>query len=161
MGLVVIQGQRPGDTGAGEEQALLALQVRQFLHQPQGQRMGAGVALQGVQQGRHIFGRERAEAEAAFGAFQLQQRLQPVEAARAGTTQFDRQLAAFGLADQGVGEFVGAHGAGDGITGDAQLQHEPSSRQPFTSSRRRSGVSRACRRPSSSRAGEQAQAPRQ
>ncbi|MCY1411862.1 hypothetical protein D9M71_272570 [compost metagenome] len=161
MGAVVVQGQRPGDAGAGEQQPLLALQVGNFLHRPQGQRMSAGITLQGVQQGRHVVGRHRAEAQAAFGAFQFHQRLQPVEAAGAGAFDFQRQAPPVGLTGKRQGQVVGTDGAGNGIAGNAQRQHEPSSRQPFTSALRRSGVSRACRRPSSSRAGEQAQAPRQ
>ncbi|MNT18538.1 hypothetical protein D3C72_1537510 [compost metagenome] len=161
MGLVVLQGQRPGDAGAGEQQALLALEIGNFLHRPQGPRMGAGIALQRVEQGRNVLGRQRAEAQPALVAIQLQQGFQPIEATGTGAPQLQRQVPPLGLAGQRHGHLVGAHGAGHGITGDAQLQHDPSSRQPFTSACRRSGVSRACNWPSSSRAGEQAQAPRQ
>ncbi|MCY1186152.1 hypothetical protein D9M73_269920 [compost metagenome] len=105
--------------------------------------------------------RNRAETQAPLRTVALDQRLQPVKPARAGALDVQWQLAALGLMQQGIGNLIGTHGTGYRITGNIQLQHAESSRQPLTKSRRRSGVRRACTWPSSSSAGEQAQAPRQ
>ncbi|MNN73819.1 hypothetical protein D3C81_1899710 [compost metagenome] len=45
VGPVILKGQRPGNAGTGEQQALLSLQIRQFFHQAQGQRMSGRLAL--------------------------------------------------------------------------------------------------------------------
>ncbi|PAV93459.1 hypothetical protein WR25_06587 [Diploscapter pachys] len=101
--------------------------------------MAGVVARQGIEQTGDILGRDRPEAQPAL-----------------------RGVALRGLVGQCLGHLIGARCPGQRITGDAQAQHAlTSSRQLATSARRRSGVTRAWSWPSSSNAGEQAQAPRQ
>lgn len=140
VGVVVVQRQRPGDARTGKQQALLGFQVRDLLDQAQCQGMAWLACGQGVEQARHVFDRDRPETQAAGVAFQLDQRLQPVQATRTGALDAQRQLATLGLAGQRLGHLIGADGAGHRITGNAQVQHAfTSSRQPSTSARKRSG----------------------
>ncbi|MCY1446678.1 hypothetical protein D9M71_632610 [compost metagenome] len=84
MSPVILEGQRPGNTSTGEQQALLSLQIRQFFHQAQGQWVAGRLALQRIEHGRHIGSGQRAEADTALRAVHFQQRFQPVQAARTG-----------------------------------------------------------------------------
>ncbi|MNI91497.1 hypothetical protein D3C73_1491670 [compost metagenome] len=84
MSPVILEGQRPGNTSTGEQQALLSLQIRQFFHQAQGQWMAGRLALQRIEHRRHIGSGQWAETDPALGAVHFQQRLQPVQAARTG-----------------------------------------------------------------------------
>lgn len=110
MGMVVVQRQRPGDARTGEQQALLGFQVGDGFDRAQRQRVLA-VALQGVEQARHVIDRQRPEALAAIGAFQFHQRLQPVQATGTGAFDAQRQLPTLGLAGKRLGHLVGANGA--------------------------------------------------
>ncbi|MOA09560.1 hypothetical protein D3C78_1293990 [compost metagenome] len=161
MGPVILQRQRPGDAGTGEQQALLRLQIRQFFHQAQGQWMSGRLALQRIKHRRHISRSQRAEADTALRAVHFQQRFQPVQATRTGALQLQWQIAFLSQRDQGHSDLIGTHGTGKRITGQIERWHHASSRQASSNASRRSALSRACTWPSSSSAGEQAQAPRQ
>ena len=60
-------------------------------------------------------GATRAVGDAAGRRFDLDQRLQPEQAARAVAHQIDVEAAALGLTREGGGDLVGAHGEGGGI----------------------------------------------
>ncbi len=123
--------------------------------------MGGGITLQGVEQRRHVGGGQRTEADTALRAVDFQQRFEPVQATGTGAVQLLRQMALPGLGGKGRGDFIGTDGAGQGVSGQIEAGHHASSRQASSRASRRSALSRACTWPSSSRAGEQAQAPRQ
>ena len=96
MGPVIVQRQRPGDAGAGEQQALLRLQIGQLFHQAQGQGMSGWIAFQRFEHRRHISSRQRAKADTTLRAVHFQQRFQPIQATRTGALQLQRQIAFLG-----------------------------------------------------------------
>ncbi len=106
--------------------------------------MGGGIALQGLEQRRHIGGGQRAEANTASRAVDFQQRFQPVQATGAGAVQLQRQTALASLGDKGGGNLIGTDGTRQGVNGQIEARHHEPSWQASSRASRRSALSRAC-----------------
>src|SRR6185312_1786316 len=161
MGAIVGKRERIGDAATREGQALLALQVRNFFRQAEAKGMVGDGAEAGVEQMLDVRGLDRAEGDAAGLGLDLEQRLQPEQAARAVADQRDFDAAGVGGAAHGLRHFMGTDGEGGGIARHEDAHaHRPSS--PSAISRSKAAAStRPWSLPSSMSAGEQAQSPRQ
>src|SRR5207253_1578940 len=122
-------------------------------------RMLAAVEESAGEQTGHIFRLDRAVADTPARSFDLDQRLQPIGAARARAHDFDIELRALGRIRKRYCDMIGADGNRARITRNEQapLHLRASSRSALALAL----SSRACGVSSSSAAGAQAQSPRQ
>ena len=158
MGAIVRQRQGIDDTAAREGDAGLALEERDLLGPADAQRMRRGRQAVDEQAG-NVLHRHRTEADAATGGLDLDQRLQPEQAARAGAHDLDIEVLAPGHVEDRGGDLVGADGTGGCIAWDVEARrHQPTSR---AISSIESAVSRAIGSPSSIADGPDAHRPRQ
>jgi len=158
MGAIVGERQRIDDAAAREGDARLALQEGNVLGPSHTQRMGSDRQA-ASKEARHVLGRHRPEADAATVGLDLDQRLEPEQAARARAHDLDRQALALGLVDDRGRDLVGADGAGRGVARHEDARgHHPTSR---AMSSIEAGVRRPIGSPSSMADGPEAQRPRQ
>ena len=92
VGAIVVERARIDDAAAREGQPRLPLEPGDVLGRAEPQRVRA-VGEDGVEQALGIARRDRAIGDAACRRFHLDHRLEPIEAARAGAHDLDRDLA--------------------------------------------------------------------
>ena len=90
---VVVQRQRIDDPAPGEGQALLALRTSRALPRGRARACAPGFEKSCVEEARHIGRRHRPVAVAHAVDLDLDQRLQPARAARAGADEFEWNIA--------------------------------------------------------------------
>ncbi|MGY4455959.1 hypothetical protein ACVWZR_010619 [Bradyrhizobium sp. i1.3.1] len=117
MGAVVVERARIDHAAAGEGEAGLALQPGDLLGCAQPQQMRR-VAGEGIEQGGHIGLGDRAERDPALRRRDLDQRLQPVHAARASPDDLDCNAALGRILLQRQRNLVGANRNRTRVAGD-------------------------------------------
>src|SRR6476620_5412826 len=100
MGLVVLERPRIDDADAGEGEPCLLLEERDVLDEAEGEGMLAAVQHAGIEQVVDIGGLHRPIADTALGPRNLNRRLEPVHAARAGAHDLDIEPALLGGLEQ-------------------------------------------------------------
>ena len=159
MGAIVGERQWIDDAAAREGDARLALQEGSILGPADAQRVGGTRWLAVGEKTRNVLRRHRPEGDAPARCLDLDHRLEPEQAARAGANHFDGNTEAPGLADDGGGDAIGANRAGGGIArNEDPRRHRPASRTRSCSDAR---FSRATGSPSSRAVGAHAQRPKQ
>ncbi len=116
MRAVIRPGHRIGHPAARERHPGLARQERRVLRPADPAGMRGALQHPRRQQARHIVGRHRPVADAAFRCLDLQQRLQPSHAAR--SVAHDHRVRAGGA--QRAGQLVGPHGSRQRVAGHEQ-----------------------------------------
>lgn len=114
MGAVIVERARVDHAAAGEGEAGLALQPGNLVGRAQPQQMRR-IAGERVEQGGDTGLGDRAEGDPALRRRNLDQRLQPVHAARAGPDDLDRNAALACCLLQRQRNLVGANGDGTRI----------------------------------------------
>ncbi len=155
---VVLDRARIDHAAAGEGQAGLAFEPGNLFRDAKSQGVGA-VRDHGVEHGRHVALGERAERDAPLRRCDLDHRLQPIQAARAGPDDLDGNAAARSRLLESEGHLVGADRDRAGVAGHENPQiHRCAS---ATSASMRASSSRPTIRPSSIADGAVAHSPRQ
>ena len=108
MGLVVLERAGIDDADAGEGEAGLLLEERDVLDEAEGEGMLAAFEHAGVEQAVDIGGLGRSVAYAALRSLDLDRRLQPIHAARAGADDLDVNPALLRRLEQSARHVVGA-----------------------------------------------------
>ena len=151
MGLVIGQIQRVDHADAGEGEAILAFHPVELFHRAEGLVGRARKDRGGV------FGRGGAKADADAVLFDLDQRLKPDHAARAGADDVDLDALFLGLGGQRGGHLVGAERLGGAVEGDVEFHAPTFSRRVCIFALSMRPITRS----STIAAGAQAQSPRQ
>ena len=162
MAAIIVERQRVGQAAAREDEPLLLREIRDVVDAAQRLGMSAAAQEARVEQLSRLAGCDRAVADAAGSRFDLDQRLEPKEAARSGAHELDVEAAAARLVANCVCDKVRADGERRRIRGyeDADAHCVlPCAAATIASIRSRS--SRPIGSPSSKAAGERAQLPRQ
>ena len=107
---VIINRERINHANAGESEALLILEERNFFRQTKVERMRTSGEEVRFKQRGDILRRHGPESHTALGGFNFDQRLKPEHAARTIADDLDRLAALFGLASNRGGDTVSAHG---------------------------------------------------
>ena len=149
------------DAYALEGQTLLTLEPGDFARRSERQRMGAAVEKVRVEEAGDVGGRHGAVRQAAERRQHLDERLEPIGAARAVAHHLDGGSAARGLRSNRERHFTGPQGQGAGVNGYIHQRCHGEGARSATRASKRSGVTRPYSRPSIMTAGEQAQLPRQ
>ena len=108
MGFVVLERARIDDADAGEGEPGLLLEERDVLDEAEGERMLAAVQHAGIEQAVDIGGLHRPVADTALRPRNLDRRLEPVHAARAGAHDLDVEAALLGGLEQSARHLFGA-----------------------------------------------------
>ena len=161
VGAVVGQAARIDDADAGEGEPLLFRQIRNLRGEAVAQRVRAAVQEIRVEQARHVGRLHRAVGHAALRRDHLDQRLQPVQAARAVAQQLHVQPAPLRLGRQRGGGGLGAERQRARVARNVDSDAHATSCAVFSQASKLAGVTRPCSSSSTSSAGEQAQLPRQ
>ena len=142
MGAIIIERERIGDAAARKGQAVLALEIGNFLGQPEAQRMWLAVEEPGIEQAGHVLGRDRAIGDAAGRRFHLDQRLQPEQAARAVAHDRRIDLSRRELARDGAVDLLGPDRKRRGVAGNVDLDRHRRFRAPSISRSAAAGETR-------------------
>ena len=158
MGAIVFKRARINHAAAGESEPGLALEPGNVLSQALSQRMRP-VAQDGAQQTFNVARRDRSVGDAARGRLDFDQRLEPVQPARAVVHDFDRDVVPRGGCPHCGRDFVGADCQRPGIDRYVKPKRHCCASANRASSRVWSSL--ATTRPFSIADGASAQSPRQ
>jgi hypothetical protein len=138
MRAIVLNRQRIGDAAACERQALLVLEVGDFVGEPVAELVLLAFEEIGLEEARHILRLHGAISDAALRRLDLDHGLEPQHPARAVAYDLDLGIALFGFGGDRLGDGIGAHRQGGGIAGNVDLDHAaaPRSRSAMMVSKR-------------------------
>ena len=166
MRLVIIERERIDDPATGEGEPLLFLQVGNLIDEAEGKRMASGMVARGigepgVEQARDITRGDRAKTQPAGRGSDLDQRLQPEQATAAVAYERKFDSTARRLQCDRIGHFGCTDRQCRSIAGDEDAHSGGHRPIPARIDRMRIWSTRPCNSPSTRRAGESAQLPRQ
>ncbi len=124
MGPVVLDGTGIDDAAAGEGEAGLVLEPGKLVHHADAFLVRLAFEHPGVDELADLGGLHRPVADTALRRLDLDQRLQPIHAARAGADDLDIETAALGFVAEFLRDGLGADAQRAGIAGDINAGHD-------------------------------------